>query len=137
LNRADLRDADLKNANLSGANLSGAKLNGIAPVTAESIELVLQIAKTVTTDNTKLHMGTVHRCKTTHCAAGWVCTLNPLAGALEKILGWNVAACLATPIPEFTSLFYASDEVMLAFLQTVIDDKGRALKDKYLWYAHQ
>jgi uncharacterized protein YjbI with pentapeptide repeats len=143
LSRANLSHANLNRANLNRANLSHANLNradlsgtiGITPITKESIALVLKIAEIVIADNTKLQMRSVHSCGAAHCGAGWVCTLNPLAGALERIIGWNAAACLTTPIPEFTSLFFATDAEMLAFLRTVSDDGGQALRDKYLTNA--
>jgi hypothetical protein len=56
----------------------------------------------------------------------------PIAATLEKILDWNAAACLACPIPEFTSLFYSSNEEMIEFLELVQVDRGAALKTKYL-----
>jgi hypothetical protein len=77
-------------------------------------------------------MNEVHACATTHCGAGWVCFHNPIAATLEKILGWNVAACIVCPIPEFTGLFYASNAKMIAFLESVDADQGAALRQKYL-----
>jgi hypothetical protein len=130
LSEADLRGANLHGANLHGANLCGAI--GLAPVTLESIELILDFADRVTSSPKSLEMGSVHECETTHCGAGWICTLSPIAGALEKILGWNAAACLVCPIPEFTGLFYASNDEMMAFAKSVAADRGEALKQKYL-----
>jgi hypothetical protein len=77
-------------------------------------------------------MKDVHTCKPTHCGAGWVCYLSLIAATLEKILGWNVAACIVCPIPEFTELFYSTDEEMMAFLTSVKADRGASLRAKYL-----
>lgn len=160
LQNCDLSYADLSNANLSGsklthsclyqtnlsnANLSNTCLNscdlrqadltgaiGLGSITDETINTLVQIANLVVINPQQLNMEQVHTCSTIHCAAGWVCTLNPLAKNLEPILGWNAAACLACPIPEFTKLFYASNEEMMDFLMSVYYDDGQSLKDKYL-----
>jgi hypothetical protein len=148
--RANLSDANLIRANLSGANLSDANLSGAMSganliranlsgaigfgiITEESINDLLEVARIVTTDESKLFMGDVHAsCGTAHCGAGWICAINPIAKTLEPILGWNMAACICCPIPEFTSLFYSSDDAMLTFLRSVLEGNGRSLKDKYL-----
>jgi hypothetical protein len=138
---ADLRRADLRRANLSGANLSGANLSeanlsgafGFAPVTESAIAILLQVADQVVGNPAALEMSDVHNCNTTHCGAGWVCFLSPEASVLEKILGWNVTACLFCPIPEFTSLFYSSNKEMMEFLEEVRKDSGNSLKEKYLF----
>ena len=135
LRGADLRGAELNGAELAGANLSGADLSGatgVAPITESAITELLWIAETILACPESLEMESVHTCNTTHCGAGWVCFHNPIAATLEKIVGWNAAACLACPIPEFTSLFYSSNEEMLAFLKSVEDDSGQALREKYL-----
>jgi Pentapeptide repeats (8 copies) len=138
--RANLRDANLRGANLHGANLSGVDLSGAdlsgatgyALVSELAIADLLQLAAMVLADHDKLRMSTVHLCSTVHCAAGWVCTINPIARTLEKIVGWNVAACIAVPIPEFTSLFYSSNDKMIEYLRSVAADNGAALRAKYL-----
>ena len=141
LSGADLRWANLSEANLSwaslyGASLSGANLSGtigLAKVSEHAIDLLPRIADTVCADSSLLEMGKVHSdCGTAHCGAGWVCTYDATAKALEPILGWNAAACLVCPVAEFTGLFYSSNEEMLAFLEAVRADRGAALKAKYL-----
>jgi uncharacterized protein YjbI with pentapeptide repeats len=136
LSGANLSDANLIRANLSGANLIRANLSGaigFGIITEESINDLLEVARIVTTDESKLFMGDVHAsCGTAHCGAGWICAINPIAKTLEPILGWNMAACICCPIPEFTSLFYSSDDAMLTFLRSVLEGNGRSLKDKYL-----
>jgi hypothetical protein len=136
LSGADLNGAGLSRANLSGANLSGANLSGafgFAPVTKSAIAILLQVADQVVGKPAALKMSDVHDCNTTHCGAGWVCFLSPEASVLEKILGWNVTACLFCPIPEFTSLFYSSNKEMMEFLEGVKKDSGNSLKEKYLF----
>jgi hypothetical protein len=130
LSGANLRDADLSNVDLRGANLSGAI--GIAPITENAIAILLQVADRVVGQPQALKMKGVHTCDTAHCGGGWVCYLSPIAATLEKILGWNVAACIVCPIPEFTGLFYSTDAEMMAFLTSVKADRGAALKAKYL-----
>ena len=131
---ADLRFANLSGADLIGANLSGANLSGaigLAPVTESAIDLLLQFADQVVDKPEALYMKEVHRCETAHCGAGWICTLSPIAATLEKILGWNAAACIVCPVPEFTSLFYEDDETMMEFAKSVAADRGAALRLKY------
>jgi hypothetical protein len=140
LSGADLSDANLSDANLSGANLSSANLSDanlsgairLAPVTENAIAILLQVADRVVGQPDALKMKGIHTCDTTHCGAGWVCYLSPIAATLEKILGWNVAACIVCPIPEFTGLFYATDSEMMAFLTSVKGDRGASLRTKYL-----
>jgi hypothetical protein len=145
LSDANLSDANLSDANLSGANLSVANLSsanlsdanlsgaiGIAPITENAIAILLDVADRVVGNPHALKMKYVHTCNTTHCGAGWVCHLSPIAATLEKILGWNVAACIVCPIPEFTGLFYAKDAEMMAFLESVKGDRGESLRAKYL-----
>jgi hypothetical protein len=72
-----------------------------------------------------------HACDTAHCGAGWVCILSPTAKILETLLGWNAAACIVVPIPEFTGLFYEDDATMLAFAKSVAADRGAAIREKY------
>jgi hypothetical protein len=135
LSNANLRDADLIGAHLRGADLSGTNLSGaigLAPVTENAIALLLQIADRVVDNPQALRMKHVHTCNTTHCGAGWVCHLSPIAATFEKILGWNVTACIVCPIPEFTGLFYSTDEEMMAFLESVKGDRGASLRTKYL-----
>jgi hypothetical protein len=150
LSEADLSGADLIEANLSGADLSGADLSdahlicadlrganlsgaiGFAPVTENAIAILLQVADRVVGQPQALKMKGVHTCDTAHCGGGWVCYLSPIAATLEKILGWNVAACIVCPIPEFTGLFYAEDDEMMAFLTSVKGDRGASLRAKYL-----
>ena len=117
LYRANLRDANLRDANLSGANLSGAI--GVGERSEHAVGLIKQITEIVLADRAKLQMNSVHVCETTHCLAGWVCTLDQTAKTLEPIIGWNAAACLAVPIPEFTGLFFANNDTAIAFLQKV------------------
>lgn len=119
---------------MTGANLAGARLNGaigLAPVTESAVLLLLDFADRVTQDPKTLYMREVHYCDTAHCGAGWICTLSPVAKTLETILGWNAAACITCPIPEFTSLFYARDAEMLAFAQSVANDRGAAIRAKH------
>jgi hypothetical protein len=133
--RANLLGASLLGASLLGASLLGANLSGaigFAPITENAIAILLQVADCVVGQPQALKMKSVHTCDTTHCGAGWVCYLSPIAATLEKILGWNVAACIVCPIPEFTGLFYAEDDEMMAFLTSVKADRGAALKTKYL-----
>jgi Pentapeptide repeats (8 copies) len=137
---ANLTGANFTNANLTGACLIGANLKhaefdgaiGHAKITDRAINDLLKIARTILSDISKLKMNDVHFCDTVHCAAGWTCKLIPIAQNLEKIIGWNDAACMAIPIPEFTSLFYSDDATMLAFLESVVADNGKALQVKYL-----
>lgn len=116
-----------RSPNLSEADLSGA----ISPVTSNAVEELLWVARTVLQSPESLDMSKVHKCATTHCGAGWICFHNPVAATLEKIWGWNVAACLVCPIPEFTGLFYSSNEKMFQFLRSVDADQGAALREKY------
>jgi hypothetical protein len=51
---------------------------------------------------------------------------------LEGLIGWNAAACLTVPIPEFTKLFYSSNQDMLDFAQSTLEDNGASLRAKYL-----
>jgi uncharacterized protein YjbI with pentapeptide repeats len=140
LSDANLSDANLIHANLLGASLLGASLLGanlsgaigFAPITENAIAILLQVADCVVGQPQALKMESIHTCDTTHCGAGWVCYLSPIAATLEKILGWNVAACIVCPIPEFTGLFYATNAEMMAFLESVKDDRGAALRAKYL-----
>jgi hypothetical protein len=133
LSGANLSGANLSGANLSGANLSGAKLDRhVIAVTAESIDLLLQFCQIVTRDANRLEMNDVHYCDTTHCGAGWICTLSQQAKMLEGLIGWNAAACLTVPIPEFTALFYSSNAAMMAFAEKTLADNGASLRAKYL-----
>jgi hypothetical protein len=134
LTKATLYVANLSGADLTGANLRGADLYGaigLAPVTEPAVLLLLNFADRVTQNPETLHMKDVHYCDTTHCGAGWICTLSPVAKTLETLLGWNAAACIVCPIPEFTGLFYATDAEMMAFAQSVVDDRGAAIRAKY------
>jgi uncharacterized protein YjbI with pentapeptide repeats len=146
LSGANLRGAYLSGAYLSGANLGGADLNaanlggadlsgtiGLAPVTQISIDRLIEIAKNIVGDKSKLRMEIVHSyCGTAHCGAGWACINDLTASALEPIIGWCAAACFSIPIPKFTSLFYSSNQEMLDFLEKTLADNGQDLKDKYL-----
>jgi hypothetical protein len=130
---ADLSDANLRWANLSGADLSGLTVdNHVVCVGEESIELLLQFCRIVTADESAVTMETVHRCDTAHCGAGWICTLSEHAKVLEGLIGWNAAACLTVPIPEFTGLFFATNREMLEFAQSTLADNGASLRAKYL-----
>jgi len=134
LSNANLRDADLSDADLCRADLRCAELSGaisFAPVTPASIELLIEVAGHALQEGA-LKMSDVHVCSTTHCGAGWTTHLSPNGPMLETLLGWNVAACILIPIPEFTRLFYSSKEKMSEFLESVLDDNGAALKAKYL-----
>jgi Pentapeptide repeats (8 copies) len=141
LRSANLRDADLSGADLGGADLGGADLSGanlcgaigLAPITQISIDRLIEIAKNIVGDKSRLAMGVVHSyCGTAHCGAGWACINDPTASALEPIIGWCAAACFSIPIPEFTSLFYSSNQEMLNFLEKTLANNGQDLKDKYL-----
>jgi uncharacterized protein YjbI with pentapeptide repeats len=138
LSGADLRDAklsgaDLRDAKLSGADLSAATVdNHVVCVGEESIQLLLQFCRIVTADSSALTMETVHTCDTAHCGAGWICTLSEQAKMLEGLIGWNAAACLTVPIPEFTGLFYATNQEMLDFAQSTLADNAAILRAKYL-----
>jgi hypothetical protein len=93
------------------------------------------VAKQVVNHPETLEMNSVHDedgdCGTTHCAAGWICTISPEAKELEQKIGWNAAACLACPVPEFTSLFYSENKEMMDFAKSVLADNGAALLAKY------
>jgi uncharacterized protein YjbI with pentapeptide repeats len=138
LRKSDLRGANLRWANLTDANFSGADLRGatvgnhVVCVGEESIQLLLQFCRIVTADESALAMETVHTCDTAHCGAGWICTLSEQAKLLEGLIGWNAAACLTVPIPEFTGLFYATNQEMLDFAAETLDDNGASLRAKYL-----
>jgi hypothetical protein len=157
--RADLRNADFTRADLRGAyfwetNMLGAKLDGvlldgakldgadligakfgnyIVSVDEETIELLLQFCRIVNADSSALTMETVHMCDTAHHPAGWICALSEKAKLLEGLIGWNAAACLVVPIPEFTGLFHSTDkdEKMLKFLKKTLADNGASLRAKY------
>jgi hypothetical protein len=144
LREANLTEADLYGANLTGADLTGAILRGadlaganlaganLAPVTESAIRLLLDFANQVAQNPETLSMGEAHdECVAAHCAAGWICILNPIAKTLESILGRNAAACIACPIPEFTGLFGGTDAEMLAFAAEVAADQGAAIREKY------
>jgi hypothetical protein len=75
-----------------------------------------------------LEMKNIHSRQTAHWLAEMVFALDPTAKNLEKILGWNAAACLAVPIPKFTRLFYSSNEEVISFLQEVQATKGECLR---------
>jgi hypothetical protein len=143
LSKADLRNADLRDANLSGANFSDANLSGanlrgatvgnhVIFVGEESIQLLLQFCRIVNADESALTMETVHTCDTAHCGAGWICALSEHAKLLEGLIGWNAAACLTVPIPEFTGLFYDTNEEMLDFAQSTLADNAATLRSKYM-----
>jgi hypothetical protein len=148
--RADLRGADLRQtqmagtvltgvlldgAKLDGADLIGAKFgNYIVSVTEETIELLLQFCRIVNADSSALTMETVHMCDTAHHPAGWICVLSQQAQLLEGLIGWNAAACLVVPIPEFTGLFHSTDkdEKMLNFARKTLADNAATLRAKYM-----
>ena len=113
---ANLADAYLEGANLADANLAGAKnvgeTNGSESVQSEPADrkerekqralrfrernpdvpvieqLDAKILAAVTSGKGTLDMSTWHKCKTTHCRAGWAITLAGEAGkALEDKYG--------------------------------------------------
>lgn len=135
LNNTDLSNSNLTGTNLSNVDLREAKLNGaigLGSITQATIDIIIQLANIVVITPKLLNMESVHSCDTIHCAAGWICSFNPVARTLETMLGWNAAACLVCPIPEFTKLFYSSDKEMLDFLMSTYCNNGQSLKDKYL-----
>jgi uncharacterized protein YjbI with pentapeptide repeats len=135
LSDANLRGADLRGADLRGADLRDANLSGAIglKIKQSHFDLLLRVASQIAESPETLEMDSVHDdCGTAHCGAGWVCTLDDTASSVESILGWNVAAVLACPVPEFTSLFYSSNDKMLEFCRSVVADQGASLKAKYL-----
>ncbi len=102
LARADLAGANLTDAYLAGANLAGANLAGAKGISDDikaksaksplDVPIIPKIHSTllaaVTAQGHKLDMNQWHTCETTHCRAGWICTLAGEAGAkLEKEMG--------------------------------------------------
>jgi Pentapeptide repeats (8 copies) len=122
LRGADLSDAVLSGADLSDAVLSGAVLRGAPAIPALDSKIIAAIEA-----GGKLDMSSWHKCKTTHCRAGWAITLAGEAGAkLEAEYGSAGAGALiyAASYPEQRiPIFYASDEDALA------DIKARAATD--------
>jgi hypothetical protein len=113
--RADLRDADLRDAVLRGADLSGADLRDAVLRGADLRDVPIipnidvAILSAIETPGNALDMSDWHRCKTTHCRAGWAITLAGKAGAaLEEKYGPATAGALIyaasrpdRPIPNF------------------------------------
>jgi hypothetical protein len=110
LRDADLRDADLRDADLSGADLRDAVLRGADLRDVPIIPNIdVAILSAIETPGNALDMSDWHRCKTTHCRAGWAITLAGKAGAaLEEKYGPATAGALIyaasrpdRPIPNF------------------------------------
>lgn len=120
LEDADLRGADLRGANLSGANLGGANLRdakfnkeieGLKENRNKEFKLKL-IEKALEED--ALEMGDWHKCKTTHCLAGWASVLSNSLELEKKypvhLIGW---ACLGD---KWAKMFYSDNEEAREFL---------------------
>jgi hypothetical protein len=115
LRHADMRRADLRYATFTGANLDGALID-------YEIEegLLLRVAHAALQDGA-LDMSDWHKCKTTHCIAGWAEVLSEKTRALAKTHGTGVAGLL-TLGHEAHKYFYASNDDARTFLQGVIDN---------------
>ena len=115
LRGADLKGANLRYANLRGAVLRGAKLNkeieGLKENRNKEFKLKL-IEKALEED--ALEMGDWHKCKTTHCLAGWASVLSNSLELEKKypvhLIGW---ACLGD---EWAKMFYSGNEETREFL---------------------
>jgi hypothetical protein len=121
---ADLSDAVLRDAVLRGADLSGAVLSDAVLRGAEKIPAIPALDTKILAaikDGGKLEMSAWHKCKTTHCRAGWAITLAGDAGhKLEAKFGSAAAGALIyaksypdKPIPNF----YAENNEALADIQ--------------------
>jgi hypothetical protein len=64
-------------------------------------------------------MNVWHACETTHCVAGWACTLTK-DKSLEKTHGAQVAGLLLLGA-EAHSHFFDTNEDAAAYLQSVLD----------------
>jgi uncharacterized protein YjbI with pentapeptide repeats len=121
LRGADLRGADLSGADPSGANLRGANLSGVP-----AIPNIHQAVYAAASAPNALDMGHWHKCKTTHCRAGWVVTLAGEAGAaMEFCMGTPAAAALiylrSDPNIERIPDFYAGNEAALADMKRLAE----------------
>jgi hypothetical protein len=123
---ANLGEADLREANLRGATLGGATLPDGVPVVPDLDAAIL----TALAAGGALDMSAWHRCKTTHCRAGWAITLAGAAGAaLETQYGSACAGALIyaasdpwRPVPDF----HAGDDEALADLRRRAGVGGRS-----------
>ena len=115
LEDANLRGADLRYADLEGANFEGAKFNkeieGLKKNRNKEFKLKL-IEKALEED--ALKMRDWHKCKTTHCLAGWASVLSNSLELEKKypvhLIGW---ACLGD---KWAKMFYSNNEEAREFL---------------------
>ena len=120
LRGADLLGADLRGANLYGANLREAKIDCIEIPTAEQAgPLLAQVAAAALATPEALSMGAWHTCETSHCIAGWACTLAGERGKeLERKFGPENAGMILLGV-EAATHFYDDYETAHAWLETV------------------
>jgi len=120
LKEADLREADLRLADLRNANLTGAKFDESFFHIQDG--LLKEIAEIVVNDESKIVMNNWHsECKTTHCLAGWACHINPVAKALEKELGTEIAG-LKVLGQEAHSYFFGKNKEVMDYLKSVWEE---------------
>jgi hypothetical protein len=98
---ADLSYANFTNAELSGADLSGAKLEGVIGLASKEEEMAeaKRILRILENPANSLDMSDWHRCKTTHCLAGWSCPNEEHPGAEAS-----------RKMPTLAKYFYEDDE---------------------------
>jgi hypothetical protein len=122
LGGAYLGGADLKGAYLGGADLKGAYLKGACleiPVLKNPYSSILQA---IGSEGCKLDMEDWHKCKTTHCMAGWVVHLAGEKGyELEKKVGETPLAAyliLQKSTPKYIPPnFYSSNDEAMKFIK--------------------
>ena len=133
LTKADMRGSDLygaclRNANLNKADLAACEL-GAAELTGATFgdlhiphieDIDLNILEAATRKGQSIDMRHWHRCKTTHCRAGWAIELAGVEGAnLEHLFAPSVAGALiyaasgSHPVPSWS----VSDEEALEDLK--------------------
>ena len=82
------------------------------------LNAIKRIKKIVLNNPEKLHQSDWHsECGTSHCIAGWLCTLNEKARQLEEKTTTEFAGCAL--LSDYAHLFHKSDEEVLQFLQEV------------------
>jgi len=95
------------------------------PLIVPSIPNIHQTVFAYASQPFALDMADVHRCKTTHCRAGWATTLAGQPGAnLENLFGWEFAATLIYEASGFVInpfRFYDSDQAAMADMQRLAE----------------
>jgi Pentapeptide repeats (8 copies) len=148
LHGADLRDANIRSAFLNGASLIGADLRGVslgyADLSRANVkdanlgdllkgvpsvpDLDAKMASAVGKLGKRLDMCHWHRCRTTHCRAGWAIRLAGKAGSqLERQIGPAMAGALiylASTDRRVVPDFYASDDDAFADIKACATSKS-------------